>query len=472
MIDDVAWLSALELRELYRSRALSPVEATEAILARIDTVDGTLNAFVTVTPERALDDARRAERAYRGRHADKPLQGIAISIKDLTPTRGIRTTRGSLLYADAVPAFDAPVSERVRDAGAVLLGKTNTPEYGWKGDSGNRVCGPTHNPFAHGRTAGGSSGGAAAAVGSGLGPLAQGSDGAGSIRIPAAFCGVFGHKPSFGLVPYYPPSPFEQLSVLGPITRTVRDAALLLDVLAGHDERDRMSLPPSGIDYLAATEGGVRGLRVAWSDDLGFGVVEPAVLELARAAAGALEELGANVEEVAVDLDDPHPALDVIWKAGHAGMHREDLDRVRDLLDPGRLQLVDAGLALGAAELAAADALRLAFYQQVREAMTGYDLLLTPTLPVTAFPAGDDQPGRLGDRPDGPLAWTCFTYPFNVSGHPAATVPAGLAPDGLPVGLQIVGRPRGDVAVLRAAAAYEESRPWLDLLRTARQEVE
>ena len=465
--EEIAWLSALELRALYRARELSPVAVAEATLARIDALDPTLAAFVTTTPERALSEARRSERALMARHAERPLEGIPISLKDLVPTRGVRTTRGSLLYEDWVPDFDAPVAERVRDAGAVLLGKTNTPEMGWKGDSGNRVLGPTHNPFAHGRTAGGSSGGAAAAVAAGLGPLAQGSDGAGSIRIPAAFCGVFGHKPSFGLVPYHPPSAIEQLSAIGPITRTVRDAALLLDVIAGPDARDRMSLPATGTDFLAGIEGGVRGMRVAWSDDLGFGAVEPEVLELARAAAGAFDELGAHVEEISAVLSDPYPALELIWATGQAAMHDGELDAVRDRLDPGRLALIEVGLEVSGVELAAANAERLAFYQRVRELMGGYDLLLTPTLPVTAFAAGDDHPPPNGDRPASVLGWTCFTYPFNMTGHPAATVPAGLAADGLPVGLQIVGGWREDATVLRAAAAYEELRPWLASLAGA-----
>ena len=459
--EEIAWLSALELRALYRSRELSPVEVTEATLARIEALDPQLGAFVTTTPERALSEARRAERAFTAGHAERPLEGIPVSLKDLVPTRGVRTTRGSLLYEDWVPDFDAPVAERVRDAGAVLLGKTNTPEMGWKGDSGNRVLGPTHNPFAHGRTAGGSSGGAAAAVAAGLGPLAQGSDGAGSIRIPAAFCGVFGHKPSFGLVPYYPPSAIEQLSAIGPITRSVRDAALMLDAIAGPDARDRMSLPATGADFLAGVEGGVRGMRVAWSGDLGFGAVEPEVVELARVAAGAFDELGAHVEELSPVLADPYPALELIWATGQAAMHDSELEAVRDRLDPGRLALIEVGLGVSGVELAAAHDERLAFYQRVRELIAGYDLLLTPTLPVTAFAAGDDHPGPIGERPASVLGWTCFTYPFNMTGHPAATVPAGLAANGLPVGLQIVGGWREDAAVLRAAAAYEELRPWL-----------
>ncbi|MEI2619019.1 MAG: amidase family protein [Thermomicrobiales bacterium] len=281
---DLCYLSATELLTAYRARTLSPVEVTRAILERIDRVNPTLNAYVTVTAERAMDDARAAEATWMSGNPTGSLIGVPVSIKDITPTKGIRTTRGSLLYANWVPEEDAPFVEHVYAAGAVMLGKTNTPELGWKGDSGNRVFGPTHNPWKHGRTAGGSSGGAAAAVAAGLGPLASGTDGAGSIRMPAGFCGVFGLKPSFGRLAYYPPSSVESLAHVGPITRTVRDAALLMNITAGADARDRATWPLAE-DYLAGCEGGIAGLRVAWSSDLGFAPIDPEVRELTTAAA-------------------------------------------------------------------------------------------------------------------------------------------------------------------------------------------
>jgi len=459
--DDPWFLPALELRERYRRRELSPVEATEAILARIDRLNPALTAFVTVTPGLALAQARAAERAYAAGEAG-PLAGVPISIKDLTPTKGIRTTRGSLVDPDWIPDEDPPFVERVYAAGAVMLGKTNTPELGWKGDSGNRVVGPTHNPWQHGRTAGGSSGGAAAAVAAGLGPLAQGSDGAGSIRIPAAFCGIFGLKPSFGLVPQYPASAVGDLSHLGPMTRTVRDAALLLGVVAGADPRDRLSWsPPQPVDYLAACEGGVAGLRVAWSADLGYARVDPAVLAPIEAAARRFEALGARVEPVALGLESPWPVLDVIWASAMAGYYAGRLEQVRDLLDPGLLRVVEYGRTLSAEQLAAALIARNDYAQRLRRALDGYDLLLTPAVPVVAFAAGADEPARADPEDETPIEWTPFTYPFNLSGQPAATVPCGFV-DGLPVGLQIVGRWRDDAAVLRAAAAFEDAAPWAD----------
>jgi aspartyl-tRNA(Asn)/glutamyl-tRNA(Gln) amidotransferase subunit A len=458
--DEIVHSSALELARRYREREVSPVEVVDATLARIERLNPSLNAFVTVTVELAREQARIAEERIR-RNADPgPLTGIPVSVKDLTPTKGIRTTRGSLLFQDWVPDFDAPLVERIYDEGAVLLGKTNTPEFGWKGDSGNRVVGPTHNPWGHGRTAGGSSGGAAAAVAASLGPLAQGTDGAGSVRIPACFCGVFGLKPSFGLVPYYPASALEPLSHNGPITRTVRDAALLLDAIARPDARDRFSLGAGGRGYLAACEGGISGWRVAWSPDLGYAAVEDEVAQLTAAAAKAFSDLGADVEEVDPRLGDPYEILDVAWSAGQAAIHAGDLEQVRDRLDPGRLALINYATRWNGVDVAATVLQRADFYDRARVFMDRYDLLLTPTLPVTAFPAGEDFPRTVAGREATFLSWTPFTYPFNLTGQPAATVPCGSASDGLPVGLQIVGRVREDGRVLRAAAAFEEARPW------------
>ena len=458
---DVWYLSALELRERFRRRELSPLEVTGQILERIGQLNPSLNAFLTVTVERALDDARIAEHAYGGDGEPGPLCGIPISIKDLTPTAGIRTTMGSLLFQDWVPEEGGPFVERVNAAGAVMLGKTNTPEYGWKGDSGNRLIGPTHNPWKHGATAGGSSGGAAAAVAAGLGPLAQGSDGAGSVRIPAGFCGIFGLKPSLGLVACYPASAVEVLSHLGPMTRTVRDAALLLNVVGRQDDRDRYSYP-TDTDFLTTCEGGIAGLRVAWSPDLGYAAVDPEVREITTRAAQRLSDLGAHVEEVNPGIADPWETLDTIWIAAQAGRHKDDFEAVRDLIDPGRIELVERGQRLSAVDLYSAHVQRTAYYHQWRRFFEdgNWDLLVTPQLPVTAFPAGNDHPGTIDGQPVNYLGWTAFTYPFNLTGQPAATIPCGFAANGLPVSLQFVGRWRDDATVLRAAAAYEEMAPW------------
>lgn len=460
---ELAYLSALEVRQLYRTRALSPVEVTESILARIERLNPSLNAYVTVTADIALAQASRAERAFADGMDTPPLLGIPVSIKDVTPTKGIRTTRGSLLSKDWVPDVDPPVVERIYAAGAVLLGKTNVPEHGWKGDTTNRLVGSTHNPWRHGLSAGGSSGGAAAAVAAGLGPLAQGTDGAGSIRIPASFCGVFGLKPSFGLVPMVPVDT-EQVVHTGPITRTVGDAALLLNVLAGPDARDRHSLGATGLDYLDEVERGVGGLRVAWSPTLGYARVDPEVARLTAEAARVFSELGCFVEEVTPGFSDPCPIFQVISASAEAAEYRDTLASVRDRLDPGRLAIIESGYAYSGVDVARANAARTDFYEQVRQFMQPYDLLLTPTLPVTAFAAGADHPPTVEVSPSASVAWTPFTYPFNLTGQPAATVPCGLTADGLPVGLQIVGTWRADNLVLRAARGFEEARPWARLV--------
>jgi aspartyl-tRNA(Asn)/glutamyl-tRNA(Gln) amidotransferase subunit A len=461
--ESIAYLSASELRDRYRTKALSPVEVTRAILDRIDRLNPVLNAFTVVTAELALEQAHAAERAYAAGDAP-PLAGIPISIKDLTPTRGIRTARGSLLNPDWVPDEDAPVVERLYAAGAVMLGKTNTPELGWKGDSGNRVFGPSFNPWDLTKTPGGSSGGAAAAVAAGLGPLAQGSDGAGSIRIPAAFCGIFGFKQSFGLIPQYPPSAVGDLSHLGPMTRTVRDAAMMLNVMAGADGRDRLSWS-SGIDYTRDLDAGVRGLRVAWSPTLGYAQVANDVLESAERAAMAFRELGCEVEQVDPIIRDPGNIVDVMWSGSMAGYFAGRLDDVRALLDPGLLEVIDRAASLSAADMAHALQQRNTYYTGMRQFMDlqRFDLLLTPTLPVTAFTAGLDEPDGWQRSTLAPLDWTPFTFPFNLTGQPAATVPCGLDQNGLPIGLQIVGRWRDDNTVLRAAAAFESLMPWAQL---------
>jgi aspartyl-tRNA(Asn)/glutamyl-tRNA(Gln) amidotransferase subunit A len=459
--ESIAFLPAGELRRLYAAKLLSPVEVTRAILERIEYLNTALNAFTVITPELALKQAGAAEQAYAGGDAP-PLAGIPASIKDLTPTRGIRTARGSLIDPDWVPEEDAPVVERLYAAGAVMLGKTNTPELGWKGDSGNRVFGPSFNPWNLAKTPGGSSGGAAAAVAAGLGPLAQGSDGAGSIRIPAAFCGIFGLKPSFGLVPQYPPSAVGDLSHLGPMTRTVRDAAMMLTALAGADARDRLSWS-SGIDYTRDLEAGVRGLRIAWSPTLDYARVASDVLEKTERAAMTFRELGCDVDHVAPGLSDPADILDVIWSGSLAGYFAGRVDVVGELLDPGLLAVIERAASLSAVDMAHALQRRNAYYTAVRQFMERFDLLLTPALPMTAFTAGLDEPDGWQRTTIAPLDWTPFTFPFNLTGQPAATVPCGFDRNGLPVGLQIVGRWRDDSTVLRAAAAFEAAMPWTDV---------
>jgi aspartyl-tRNA(Asn)/glutamyl-tRNA(Gln) amidotransferase subunit A len=441
-------LPATELVRRYRIRELSPIEVAEETLAHIDRNDGQINAFVTVTADRALADARAAEAAYLAGTAG-PISGVPYTLKDLVVTRGIPTGRGSLVFAIESPAFDAPVADRLRAAGGVLLGKTTTPELGWKGDSGNPRNGPCHNPWRLGRTAGGSSGGSAAAAAACFGPLHQGSDGAGSIRIPAAFCGMVGIKPTFGSIAQYPASAVSSLSHLGPITRTVADCQLMLRVMAGADPRDRDSVDPVWRPVSPSP-------RIAYSPDLGFAQVDPAVAEVVAAGVGTLRDAGFDVLDVDLVLDDPAPIVDAIWTTGMAAALASVPVEQRALLDPGLVAVAERGLLVSGADLALAQQRRGAWLDALRTALDGFDLLVCPTLPITAFAAGEDYPGHLEGLPR-PLGWTSFTYPFNVTGQPAATVPCGFV-DGLPVGLQIVGGRFDDGLVLSVAAAFERAR--------------
>jgi aspartyl-tRNA(Asn)/glutamyl-tRNA(Gln) amidotransferase subunit A len=437
-------VSVLDLLEAYRRRERSPVEVVRETLERAEAADAKLNAFVTLTPELALDQAAQAERAYATATAG-PLAGVPVTIKDLLDVSGVRTSSGSLLGGDRIAVGDSPLVAIVRAAGAAVIGKTATPEMGWKGETTSRVHGSTLNPWRTSQAAGGSSGGAAVAAAMLPDALHHGGDGAGSIRIPSSMCGVFGLKPTWGLVPTDAVN--SGLSVQGPISRGVAESALLMDVLTGGSS-------------LAGLNQGVSGLRIAWSPDLGFAAVEAEVAAVCEAAARSFAALGATLEQAHPRLPDPWPIVDTIWCAGQAAPFADGrLDEVRDLLDAGRVPVIERGLAMTATELVSAQAAKARYGETWDVFMQDHDLLLTPTLPLTAFAAGLDQPGTVAGRPTEYLSWTGLTYPFNVSGQPAATVPCGRV-DGLPVGLQIVGRRGSDALVLRAAAAFEAAHPW------------
>jgi aspartyl-tRNA(Asn)/glutamyl-tRNA(Gln) amidotransferase subunit A len=459
--DELCWLSATELVARYRKRTLSPVEVVEAILDRVGRVNPTLNAYVTLTAETARREARRAERALTRRSARLgALHGVPFSVKDLVITRGVRTTFGTPLYRDHVPTEDAPIVERMKGAGGILLGKTNTPTLGWIGATHNLVFGITRNPWDPSCTPGGSSGGASAAAAAGLGPLHVGTDGGGSIRIPASFAGIFGHKPSFGRIPVYPPSAAWSLSHVGPMTRTVADAALMLNVCAGPDARDQYSLPAERVDYVRALGQGVRGLRVAYSDDLGFAdAVDPEVRTICGAAARAFRELGGQLSQVHPRWPSPRQAWELIFCGGIATRLAPSLDRRQDI-DPGLLKIIEQYLAQPPTAYVQAWFDRLTWAQHPRALFERYDLLLTPTIACPPFPVGLDNPAEIAGRAVPAYGWIPFTYPFNMTGQPAASVPCGFTSRGLPVGLQIVGRHNDDASVLRAAAAFERARPW------------
>jgi len=455
------WRSACEIAELIRAKKLSPVEATEAALARIDTLNPTLNAFCLVAAEQARAAAREAEIAVTKGEPLGPLHGVPVSIKDVVFTRGLTTTGGSRLFADHVPDEDAIAVGRLKAAGAIVLGKTNTSEFGHKAVTENPLFGVTRNPWRPALTPGGSSGGAAAAVASGMGPLALGTDGGGSIRIPAAFCGVYGLKPSHGRVPHRGGFPgFAHVSHVGPITRTVRDAALMLDVIAGGDDRDRASLPREPGSYLEACEGDVKGLHVAWTADLGYARVDSRVAEICGDAAAEFESLGCHVEVVNPGWENLEEAFTTLIAAQFYAAWSDELPAAEERLDPTLVKFIRRGGSITARDYLRARARVAEYWEEVRAFSERFDLLLTPTTAVAPFAAGGKAPREIDGESVSVLGWMPFTYPFNLTGQPAVSVPAGLTADGLPVGLQIVGRRHADRAVLAAAAAYEAARPW------------
>lgn len=457
-LDALAFMPAADLAEAIRKKQVSPIEAVDAVLGRIESLNPRLNAYCTVTADAARAEARAAEAAVLRGDRVGPLHGVPYSVKDLVITRGVRTAFGSRIYEHNVPDEDAPVVERLRAAGAILVGKTTTPEFGWKGTTDSPLTGISRNPWDLTKSPGGSSGGAAAAVAAGLGPLAVGTDGGGSIRIPGSFCGVFGLKPTCGLVPVYPVPTTGTLSHVGPMTRTVRDAALMLSIMAGPDDRDPLSFPATGGDYAHGLETGVRNIRVAWSPTFGYARVAPEVRRVTEAAALRFQEQGCRVELVEEVFEDPDPIWAPLFYAGVAARLQDALPEWRDRIDPGLLEVIEEGKRLGATAFKKAEFGRASFYQNVRKLFLKYDLLLSPTLAAAPFAAGMERP--LESPGQSRLSWVAFTYPFNLTGQPAATVPCGFTADGLPVGLQIVGARLQDALVLRAAAAFEAAAPW------------
>ena len=447
---------ARELMLAYARRERSPVEVAEACLDAIRRSDATFGAFCHTDPETTLAAARESETRWRSGAPMGLLEGVPVAVKDVFLTAGWPTLRGfPVAPPGAVWDVDAPAVAALRRHGAVLVGKTTTPQVGWKGVTDGPGAPPTRNPWDPSRTAGGSSGGSAAAVALGLVPLALGTDGGGSIRIPGAFCGVTGLKPTFARVPQWPPSPFGLLAHSGPIARTVADAALLLDVLAESDAREWASLPPPEGRYADALDGGVRRLRIAFSPELGYVDVEPEVAAAVAAAAAAFEELGAHVERIDPGFADPREAFDVLWSAGAAGAVARLPAEQRETLDPGLAALAERGAALSPADRHDADISRAALGGAMAAFHAGWDLLLTPTVPIVAFSAGREAPAG-SDDPHWP-GWTPFTYPFNLTQQPAATVPCGTTAAGLPVGLQLVGARHAEATVLRAAHSYERA---------------
>jgi Asp-tRNA(Asn)/Glu-tRNA(Gln) amidotransferase A subunit family amidase len=480
MSDPLFFQSAVELARRLRAREVSAVEVADAFLRRIDSENPRINAFTTITHDLALESARRCDEATAAGRSLGVLHGVPVAIKDLFDSRaGVRSTFGSLPLKDFVPNETTLYVQRLEDAGAVIVGKTNAPEFGHKGVTDNFVSGPTRNPFDLTRNSGGSSGGAAAAVAAGLVPLAQGTDGGGSVRIPASWCGVYGIKPSFGRVAdvarpnaFISASPFVSA---GPLARSVTDAAMMLSAMSGPHPRDPYSLPVSKSLGDVLPEG-LRGKKVAFSPDLGGFPVDPAVAAVIEESLHVIEAAGATIELVDVRLPADQYELSALWGRLMGVLYADSLtavvgwgvDLIRDHLEelsPAFRDILMAAQTRSALEARVDERLRTEVLDVIQDSFDGYDLLISPTLAITSVLNRDDGlttgPTEIGGVAVDPSIGWCLTYPFNFTGHPAASIPAGMA-NGLPVGLQIVGQRHDDAGVLAASAAFEAIAPWMD----------
>jgi amidase len=459
MLSDLPDLSASELHRLIARRELSPVELVEACLRRVERLNGVLNAVVTLS-DRALDDARELEREV-ARGLVRPLCGLPVGIKDVTPVAGLRTTYGCPLYADHVPQEDALVVRRLREAGAVILGKTNCPEFAAGGNTFNRVFGCTRNPWNPARSAGGSTGGGAAALASGMTALGEGTDLGGSLRIPASFCGVVGLRPAAGLIPTWPSDwLWDTLQVTGPIARTAEDVGLMLDAVAGPSPLSPISQPTAGRRFAAAARAAVAGgLRVAYCPDLvGIGV-DAEIEQVCRTAVLGLRQTGVTVEEVALDLSAGRKAF--LALRGHwfvAQMHRH-LEHLEEF-GPNVAGNIRAGLETTTAELGEAEQVRAGVRVAVLQLLSRFDHLVTPAMAVPPFPVEQNYPATVaGRKMETYVDWIAPTFVLSLTGLPVGAVPCGLDREGLPVGLQIVGRPFGEEAVLSLATLVQQTYP-------------
>lgn len=469
---DLCFVPASRLLRLYRARTVSPLEVMQAVLARIDAVNPALNAYVTVARESALDAARRATAALRRRKGALPaLHGIPVSIKDLTPTKGIRTTWGSKIFEHHVPEEDALIVQRLKAAGAIVVGKTNTPEFGAGGNTFNGVFGATRNPWNPALTCGGSSGGAAVALATGMGPLAQGSDLGGSLRTPAAFCGVVGFRTTPGLVPVYPRElGWDSLSVSGPMARTVADVALMLSVVAGPADRSPISYEVDAGGFPKAVQNpSVKGWRVAWTPDLnGLIPVDREVAQVAESAIKVFRSLGAKVEHACCDFGEVNEIVLATRGLSMVAAHADKLARWESVMQKGLVWNIKQGLSLTPEQIARGEKLRTQLWHRVRAFMETRDLLILPTVAVPPFPVEQPHPTEINGKPlDNYTQWFFLTYGITVTGLPVISVPCGFTRAGLPVGLQIVGRRRQEAAVLRAAAAFEAAAPWAEKIPPA-----
>lgn len=455
---------AWELAGHIKKGHLSPLDLVRQTIERIERIDAQLNAFVALRPEAAMAEAQAMTERIVAGESIGPLAGIPIGVKDLEDTIGMVTSYGSIPFKDNVAGADSVQVARLKAAGAIVVGKTNTPEFGFTGFTKNRLHGITHNPWNPERTPGGSSGGSAAAIAGGLVPLCTGSDAGGSIRIPASYSGCFGLKPSFGRIPTGPSSfvSYSGMTVMGPLTRTVRDAALYMDCTAGVHPADPYSLPKPPESYLACIDRLPDRLKIAFSPDLGYARVQKDILTCVERAVHAFEEMGHRLELWNGCLPEMGEAWTALIGTDIYAQLSDALVQHRDQIGRTLAAVMDRTRSYTVADLTTMQKSRARLNNHLEGLFEEVDLLLTPTMPTEAFAAGGPPPAEIDGHPIPLLGAVAFTYPFNLSGHPAASVPAGFTPFGLPVGLQIIGPRLRDDRVLQAARAFEQIRPWND----------
>ncbi len=461
--EDICFMSACDLKDAILRQEVTSQEITETIIERIEKINPLINAYCTPTFETARDMAKQADHAVKNGEKLGLLHGIPTSIKDLFLTKGIRTTFGSMIYEHNIPEDDEVVVKRLKEAGIVLLGKTNTPEFGYAGVTHNLVFGKSRNPWNTERIPGGSTGGGAAAVASGLGPLTLGNDGGGSVRIPAACCGVFGHKPSLGRVPIFPRRELHAESYVhvGPIVRYVKDAALMLDAIKGPHDGDRYSLPDDNTSYLDNISKKPDKLKIGYSLDLGYAkIIDPDIEKNIITSVEKFDEIDWRVENVKLKIKKPNTAFYTFYTADYAYDLKSKLKEWRDKIDPELIKMVDAGFGYSGLDVMRAMSQRTKLYEAFYEFFKSYDILITPTIAIPPFELGIFYPPQINGKNVSPTAWMPFTFPFNITGHPAASIPCGWTDEGLPIGMQIVGNRFKDLLVLQVSQAFEEIAPW------------
>jgi aspartyl-tRNA(Asn)/glutamyl-tRNA(Gln) amidotransferase subunit A len=455
MFNELNTLSAAKLAKLFAKGKLSPVEVAKASFELMAKLEPTLNAMSFIDEKSTLKQARSSERRWRKNEALSAIDGVPALIKDILITKGQPTLRGSKTIDPSQDwPEDAPSVARLREAGCVFMGRTTTPEFGWKGVTDSPLTGITRNPWNPALTPGGSSGGSSAAIAGYYAPLALGTDGGGSIRIPASFTGTFGLKPSFGRVPAYPLSPFGTVAHVGPMTRNVHDAALMMNEISKPDTRDWQSLPYADVDYTAKLNRGIKGMKFAFSPTLGHASVDPEVAKHVKAAVNVLRDLGAKIIWVDPGFKDPAETFRTLWWSGaRAALGALPPEKLA-LLEPALADVVEQSRSITVEQIQKANIERGALGAHMKKFMLKFDALITPTMPITAFEAGKLQPADPDNRGKW-VNWTPFTYPFNLTQQPAVSIPCGFSKAGLPIGLQIVGRMFDDARVLRIASAYE-----------------